>query len=74
MITGKVRYVVIEFSDDQDVLSAWGPFPTFEEAEAWEGIPGHTGTYTVHSVRSAPQWFAEFTPDSETPEGDNDDG
>lgn len=65
MITGAVRWVVVQLDTDNTIFAVWGPFPSESEAVAWAGIPGHEGTYRTESMRSAPQWFEETSVDEE---------
>lgn len=65
MITGSIKYVVVQADDEDTILAIWGPFPTREEAMAWPGIVGHEGSYTPREMRSAPQWFKGMTTDGE---------
>lgn len=56
MDDGLLSYVVVEL-DDTDIVAIWGPFPTIEEASAWDGIPNTGNThYSVKILRSAPRW------------------
>lgn len=72
MITGNVQHLVIQLDDEDTVIAVWGPFPSKEEADSWEGIPGKTGSYRTVEMRSAPQWFEGFVPNGEAEEGDSD--
>lgn len=65
MISGSIQWVVVQRDDDTDIVAIWGPFGNEQEAIAWQGIPGHNGTYRTHQMRSAPQWFEELKVDEE---------
>ena len=57
MITGKVRYFVVEETTGGDTVY-WGPFPDKETADQWDGMPNGNGSaHSTEVMRSAPQWF-----------------
>jgi hypothetical protein len=58
MITGRKSWIIGEYDRDDTAIAFFGPFPSENEADAWEGTPGGpSGYYRVHALYSPPQWI-----------------
>jgi hypothetical protein len=66
MISGSIRWIVVQLNDVGGVVAIWGPFPSEEEADNWEGIPGTSMSMHKHPMRSAPQWLEGLSVDEES--------